>query len=55
MESAEIGALLDEALQLCQAGALTQAEQIYRQKPDGDWSAALGRLEQNLKAEYGKR
>lgn len=31
MESAEIGALLDEALQLCQAGALTQAEQIYRQ------------------------
>ena len=28
---------------------------IYRQKPDGDWSAALGRLEQDLKAEYGKR
>ena len=31
MSDEEIAALLDDALRLCQTGAFTQAEQIYRQ------------------------
>ena len=28
---------------------------IYRQRPDGDWSEALGRLTRDLQTEFGKR
>ncbi len=40
MSSADIKVMLDEALQLCQAGAFTQAEQIYHRVIDLDAETA---------------